>query len=393
MKPFFIFTLLLFLPLLFACQSNNDNRKDSQKLINTLYLDQKFTKPLLFEIESEQDVFMLDHEMLTLVNEKLKNSYSPKKKANLLLESIFSEDHIALSYASNANMTAREAFHSKTANCMSLTIMAYALAKEAGLVVDFQQVEIPEYWIRNGQYNLLTGHINLLIKTKDRLNKTTIYGSNTLQIDFDPYVLKESFSKKVIKKNTVLAMFYNNKGGQALVEDNYIIAYQYFKAATQADKLFSAAWGNLAVLYKLTDNDPIAEATYRHAIALEQDNYTALANLAILLRKNLAIGEANTIEHKLQAKRNDNPYYHAVLADEAYYNQNYQQAVIHYKKAIKLNNKIHELYFGLAKVYYQMNRIPAAKKAIKKALRFNKVKFTERLYSAKLNFLNAEQLN
>jgi tetratricopeptide (TPR) repeat protein len=95
----------------------------------------------------------------------------------------------------------------------------------------------------------------------------------------------------------------------------------------------------------------------------------------------------------LQAKRNNNPYYHAVLADEAYYNQNYQQAVIHYKKAIKLNHKIHELYFGLAKVYYQMNRIPAAKKAIKKALLFNKVKFTERLYSAKLNFLNAEQLN
>jgi hypothetical protein len=80
MKPFFMFTLLFFLPLLFACQSNNDNRNDSQKLINTLYLDQKFTKPLLFEIESEQDVFMLDHEMLALVNEKLKNSYSPKRK-------------------------------------------------------------------------------------------------------------------------------------------------------------------------------------------------------------------------------------------------------------------------------------------------------------------------
>jgi len=393
MKPFFIFTLLLSLPLLLACQSNNDNRNYSQKLINSLYLDQKFTKPLLFEIESEQDIFMLDHEMITLVNEKLKNSYSPEKKANILLDHIFSQDNIALSYTSNANITAREAFHSQTANCMSLTIMAYALAKEAGLVVDFQQVEIPEYWIRNGQYNLLTGHINLLIKTKDRLNKTTVYGSNTLQIDFDPYVRKESFSKNVIKKNTVLAMFYNNKGGQALVDDNYIIAYQYFKAATQADKLFSAAWGNLAVLYKLTNNDYLAEATYRHAIALEHKNYTALANLAILLRKNLAIEEAQTIEHKLHTKRNKNPYYHAVLADEAYYNQNYKQAVIHYKKAIKLNNKIHELYFGLAKVYYQMNRMPAAKQAIKQALRLNKTKHTERLYIAKLNFLNAEQLN
>jgi Flp pilus assembly protein TadD len=188
-------------------------------------------------------------------------------------------------------------------------------------------------------------------------------------------------------------MFYNNKGGQALVNENYIIAYQYFKAATQADKFFSSAWGNLAVLYKQTNHDHIAEATYRHAILLEQDNYTALTNLAILLRKNQAIVEADTIDKKIQAKRNKNPYYHAVLADEAYYKHSYSQALLHYKKAIKLNNKIHELYFGLAKVYYQLNKISAAKKAMKIALRLNKVKSTESQYIAKLNFLNAERLN
>jgi hypothetical protein len=132
--------------------------------------------------------------------------------SNLLLDHIFPQDNIALSYKSNANVTAREAFHSATANCMSLIIMAYALAKQAGLAVDFQQVEIPEYRVKNGQCNLLTGHTNLLIKTK---------------------------------------------GGQALVDHQYIIAYQYLKAATQADKLFSSAWGNLAVLYKLTNNDHI----------------------------------------------------------------------------------------------------------------------------------------
>ena len=126
---------------------------------------------------------------------------------------------------------------------------------------------------------------------------------------------------------------------------------------------------------------------------MKPDNYTALANLAILLRNKGSSEEANTIENKLQAKRNKNPYYHAVLADEAYYLHNYQQAITHYKKGIKLNNKIHELYFGLAKVYYQMNKITAAKKAMKMALRLNKVKSTESQYIAKLNFLNAAQLN
>ena len=397
MKLIYLCILFLFIPLLFSCQSNtfqNTNLIEyPQELINTFYLDHKFAKPSSFVIESEKEIFMLDADMIAMVDSKLKKSYSQEKKARVLLHYIFSQDNIDLSYTSNANVIAKDVFHSKTANCLSLTIMAYALAKEANLNVAFQQVDVPEYWVRNGKYNLLTGHINLLIKTKNQFDQVKVYGTNNLEVDFDPYVRKESFSKRIISKNEVLAMFYNNKGGQALVGGNYTIAFQYFKKATQVHPTFSSAWGNLAVLYKLTNNDQTAESTYRYAIALKPDNYTALANLAILLRNKGSSEEANTIENKLQAKRNKNPYYHAVLADEAYYLHNYQQAITHYKKAIKLNNKIHELYFGLAKVYYQMNKITAAKKAMKMALRLNKVKSTESQYIAKLNFLNAAQLN
>ena len=397
MKPIYLSILLLTFPLLLSCQSssllNKNDANYSQALINTFYLDQKFNKPPAFEIESEQDIFMLDEEMIAMVDENLKKSYTQTEKVKALLHHIFSQDNIALSYRSNANVIAKDAFHSQIANCLSLTIMAYALAKEANLNVAFQQVEVPEYWVRNGRYSLLTGHVNLLIKTKNIYDKTGAYGADKLEIDFDPYVRKESFSKQIITKNKVLAMFYNNKGGQALVNENYAIAYQYFKAATQADQTFSSAWGNLAVLYKLTNNNQVAESTYRYAIALKQDNYTALANLAILLRKKGVITEAELIEHKLQTKRNKNPYYQAVLADEQYYQHNYKQAVSLYKKAIRLNQKLHELYFGLAKTYYQMNKIPEAKKAMKTALRLNKVKSTEKQYIAKLNFLNATHVN
>ena len=40
-----------------------------------------------------------------------------------------------------------------------------------------------------------------------------------------------------------------------------------------------------------------------------------------------------------------------------------------------------------------MNKIPEAKKAMKTALRLNKVKSTEKQYIAKLNFLNATHVN
>lgn len=392
MKYLFLVITLLCTTLLFSCQSYN-SVSNQTKNTNLLYLDKQFVASPSFHLETEQEIFMLDNEMLAMVESKLLTTQSTKKKARLLLEHIFSQDNIALSYASNANVTARDAFHSKTANCMSLTIMAYALAKEAGLKANFQQVKIPEYWVRNGQYNLLTGHVNLLIQAKDNAKKNIIYGSDAITIDFDPYVVRQSFPKKVIGKNTVLAMFYNNKGGQALVYKNYAIAYQYLKAATQADPLFSSAWGNLAVLYKLTDNSVIAENTYRHAIALNANNLTALANLAILLHSEDQSIEAEKIENKLHLKRKSNPYYQALLADEASYRQDYMLAITHYKKALKLDDSIHEFYFGLAKVYYQVGNIHSAKKMMRKAIRLNRAKKTEHQYIAKLNFLNTEQIN
>ncbi len=393
MKNIVLIITLVLTTLLFSCQSHN---RTLGQLINpnSLYLDQQFFSAVPVKIETEQDIFMLDDDMIAMVENKLMSTKSAKKRARLLLEHIFSQDNIALGYASNANVTATDAYHSKSANCMSLTIMAYALAKEAGLKANFQQVDVPEYWVRNAQYNLLTGHVNLIIHAKESPERYVfIFGSDIIEIDFDPYVIKQSFSKRVIEKNTVLAMFYNNKGGQALVSGNYPLAYQYLKTATQTAPLFSPAWGNLAVLYKLTDNISFADKAYRHAIDLNSNNLTALANLAILLRSQKQIVEAEEIESKLHFKRSKNPYYQAVLADEAYYRKNYALAIVHYKKALKLDDSIHELYFGLAKTYYQLGNINSAKKMMRKAIRFNKAKSTEHHYIAKLNFLNAEQVN
>jgi tetratricopeptide (TPR) repeat protein len=393
MKLSIIFILFLSLTSLFSCKSTNSYSALSKTPTNTLYLDQNFPTPPYFSVESEQDIFMLDEEMLNFVNNSLNNTQDSKKKALRLLTHIFSQDKIALSYSSNANLSARETYHSQTANCMSLTIMAYALAKEANLNIDFQQVEVPEYWVRNGQYNLLTGHVNLLIKPRTYSSKHLLYGNDNLQIDFDPFITKQTFPRKIIGKNTVLAMFYNNKGGQALVDEKYNIAYQYFKAATLADKEFSPAWGNLAVLYRLNDNLLMAEKLYRYAVAIDATNLTALTNLAMLLRNQHNSLEADDIESRLLLRRIKNPYYHAVLADEAYYKGDYQQALLHYKKAIKLNKRIHELHFGIAKVYYQMNKLSQAERAMQKALSLNKMKSTEYQYIAKLNFLKAERTN
>lgn len=378
------------LPLIFSCQSSHPLQVVQATPQATLYLDSQFYSLDEVKIETEEEIFQLDDEMRSLVKSKLQNDLSAPKKARILLEYLFDEKNIALAYHGNANLTAKETYHRRIANCMSLTILAYALANEAGMNINFQEVSVPEYWVRNGQYNLLTGHVNLLVLDEKSSRSRIIWGETATKIDFDPFVSKKRFPSKNISKNTIVAMFYNNKGSDALVNDNYSLAYQYLKHATITDPKFSVAWGNLGILYKLMGHYEQAELAYIRAINLQHNNLTALANLALLFNNQGRENEATTINSYIHKLRVENPYYHALLADEAYFNQDYPLAVKHYKKAIKLDNTEDEFYFGLSKVYYQQGELLLAKKAIANAVNFTQIQKTKKQYIAKLNFLNEQ---
>jgi len=375
-------TLFMFLS---ACQSTSLQRTNIQPNYSDLYLDDAFKQK--HSIESAEEVFAIDDEMKRMVTEKLLPIRNSKERAKELLMHLFSKENINLAYKNSANLTAIEAYHNHMANCMSLTIMAYALANEAELDVKFQDVKVPEYWVRNGQYNMLTGHVNLVLTEPRNPGTTIVYGKDLLQIDFDPTMYKNSFPKKIVEKSTVLAMFYNNKGAEALIAKKYALAYSYLREATIVDPMFSPAWGNLGILYKLNDHRSAAKKTYQHAILLDKDNLTALSNLSYLAKAEGDIEQVQKIEHLLHEKRNKNPYYHALLADEAFFRGQNTVALKLYKKAIRMNKKVHEFYFGLAKVYYSLDDIPRAERAMKKALLYNKTSTTEHQYLAKLDFL------
>lgn len=375
-----------------ACQSNQSSLHKFTAIDQAFFIDDQFVSQTPITIESAEDIFALDEEMRTMVKEVLLPERTAMDKTRRLLEHIFNEENIALTYNKNANVTAREVYHQQSANCMSLTIMAYALAKEAGLNIRFQEVEIPEYWVRHGRYNMLTGHVNLVVTPQRPPNKYIVWGTDAVEIDFDPYASKRYFNRKIIDKNRVLAMYYNNKGAEALVAVNYVLAYNYFKTAILFDSSFSTSWGNLGVLYRLTEHEPLAKKVYQYALAVDSENLTVLGNMAILLKLEGDIEGAEKLEKILKQKRHKNPYYQALLADEALYNGKFDQAILYYKRAIKMDGKVHEFYFGLAKVYFQLNKIYEAQKAMQKAIAINRTKTIESQYIAKLNFLKTVEL-
>ena len=161
-----------------------------------------------------------------------------------------------------------------------------AWAEHLGMATQFQQVHIPEYWALNKGYNLLTSHINLRISQP--LNKGSnikhVYNSlDSVVIDFDPNSRGEKFQTSNISKARITAMFYNNKGVIAMLNKQYDLAYSYFGAATKTDNDYSSAWGNLAVLFRITNQFKDAELAYNYALEADKNNHTALGNFGFAL--------------------------------------------------------------------------------------------------------------
>ena len=63
-----------------------------------------------------------------------------------------------------------------------------------------------------------------------------------------------------------MALFYNNLAADALIKQDFPRAYQYLKAAADADPNLEDVWVNLGVLYRFSEHHDLSEKAYRHAL-------------------------------------------------------------------------------------------------------------------------------
>jgi len=320
-------------------------------------------------VESEQQIFQLDHSLKQQLSAYVQTRKSADEIAYSVLSFLLTNGDNSLSYQSTSTQTASQSYQNLNANCLSLSILAYSLAEHLGLKARFQKVHVPEYWALNQGFNLLTGHINLAIDNKTKLKDSSlVYQRNQrLIIDFDPNSRQARFATSSLSKKRVTAMFYNNKGGEALVNKQFDLAYSYFKAAINTDSSFSASWGNLGVLFKQLGDLKQAEEMYRYAIALNADNNTAQGNLALLYKLTDRVAEGDKLLAELDRKRQTNPYYHISLGNSDYVSGDYTNAISHYKKANAMSPTLHESHFGLARSYFELNNITKAEFHLRKA--------------------------
>ncbi len=351
--------------ILTGCAATSDITKDTRLLLN----DEGFPSYQSYQLDTEQDVFQLSQDAKLFVDKIVyRAGAEPKDQIRELVWAIFDKSHFNLTYSGTANTTATETFESQTANCLSLTIMTWAMARYAGFDARFQEIQIPEYWTRREGFSLLNGHVNLRLFPRNDLTNLYLYADG-FEVDFDPSETRKHFPSRQVSKRQIMAMYYNNKGADAMINGEYDYAYALFRQAVILDDMFDGAWVNLGLLYRLSQQYQLAEDTYRHAIFLDKENLTAWENLSYLYLVTERKTESDDILAMIHKRRQDNPFYHFILGEEAYEKDQWEKAIAHYRRALRLDNSKHQFYFGLAKSYYQLGDVSRSQRYLEEAIK------------------------
>ena len=366
-----------------ACQTRVVHIPPSDALL----YDQGFSGFSAIDIESEQQVFELDENAKAFVKSTIGHLDNKIDQMEVLVKAIFDRSELNLLYQGDANTTASNTFRSQAANCLSMSIMTYSLATEAGFDVDFQEIIIPEYWTRRAGFSLLNGHINLKMLAPKQANVIE-FNRPSYQVDFDPQSSRRGLPKKVVSKKAVLSMFYNNKGADAMLQKDYVTAYAYFREALLIKPNFHSAWINLGIVYRLAGYFPQAAKAYQHALVIKPESLTAMENLAYLYAFTGREEESKEILTRVENQRNSNPYYHVDLGEQEMEQKHWDQALEHFRKALALDRSKHEVYFGLARAYFQIGELQLSERYLKRAKNKAPNKQDEDRYQSKLEFLS-----
>jgi regulator of sirC expression with transglutaminase-like and TPR domain len=241
------------------------------------------------------DLFTLSAEMEAYANRHLLSLLRQSDPRQALVDTMYLKGGLQLSYDASRTRTAAEAFAARQGNCLSLVIMTAAFAQWLGLPVSFQSVLVEETYSRNGDLTLASQHVNLVIGPPPLRPGVGRGTEDTLVVDFLPAADIRGQRGRPLERRTIVAMFFNNRAAEALVDGQLDQAYWLAREALLHDPGYVNAANTLGVIYARAGHDGAAEAALRHVLASDATAINALSNLLPLLQRTQRGGEAAAV--------------------------------------------------------------------------------------------------
>lgn len=257
---------------------------------------------------SPDAIMALTPEMRSFLDRYVRRDAAQHQRMRELAEALMHPGLLGMHYSPTGTHTAAETFRTRSGNCVSLSLLFVAMAREIGLDARFQEVKVAPQWDRQSGVLLNFRHINVV----GDLGQFESY-----TMDFKPQLGQRRSGTRRLSDAEAIAQFYNNRGADYLIEGRLAEAHIWYLRAIDYAPRLSFLWSNLALLYQRTGQRAEAERLLRYAIRLDSQNTSAISNLANLLEAEGRKFEAEDLLARARRAQQRNPYYLYAMAERA----------------------------------------------------------------------------
>ena len=314
-------------------------------------------------LPSADDAFGLDASMREFIA-PFAAIRDPRVRLFKIIEGLEERGLFSLDYA-EVTRTASATFHERQGNCLSFTMLFIGLARAAGLNATYQSVEVPPTWANDGRV-VIASHVNAVVRTG--------VGEETV-VDFNVRAARANERSRRVSNSYALSLFYTNLGAEALVRGEYAASLAYLRESARVYPNIAGLWVNLGVLYSRHARYEHAEAAYLRALAVDDREQSALANLVVTYE---ALGRPERVleyRDKVQAYRERNPYYHYGVATRAFEEQDFATALTALRRALRLKSDEHQFHELRAEALTALGRQREAQQSFERAREFEAIEY------------------
>ena len=297
-------------------------------------------------------------------------------KLDRLADYVFGDDGLALAYDNELTRTVAEVYRDRKANCLSFTLLFVALAREAGLEAQVQEVGEVLAWYQDEGVIYNANHVNVGVRT----------GTQWQVIDVDTNILATRNRPRSIDDRRAMAHFHNNRGAELMAAGDPR-ALDLLQASLADDPDFVPAWNNLGVLMLRKGDIHAAEFAYMTALRRNGEHAATLSNLVTLYRRSGDTRLQRRFEWRLDKVQRTDPFHQFMLALECENDGDYKCAVARYKRAIRLQGEEHQFHFGLARAYFLAGDLGRAQRELGRAYTLGGTEKVRSVYRQKLDNL------
>lgn len=310
-----------------------------------------------------------------------------------LIDALYERSALQLKYDPSTTRTAAEAFDARAGNCLSLVLMTAAFAREMGLPVQFQAVQVNEDWGRDGDLLMFVGHVNIALGNLPAASRMSGLVHNWMTVDFLPSADLLRQISTPIDEQRVVAMYLNNKAAEALSQGHLDSAYWWARGAVRQDRRFASAINTLAVIYLRRGQPAWAEAALRRSLGEDPDNPHVLNNLAQALVQLDRPDEAQPLAQRAQLLLSNTPYGLYERGLRALRLGQLEQAEQLLRRALRAGDDHHEFHHALAQVLALRGQGDAAARELELAGASAGTPRQRTLYAGKLQRLREQMVH